>query len=406
MESREIMYQLLFKAVRSNDIRQIIRTGHQIMGRPLIITDTSYVKLTEIYPPEPQGDEKWDIYLRGKELDLQSIRNIFEYDAAHQMENEYRTCLMDSGYFADSHRLTAPVVRNGTLVGYVSMLVGELNFGQTEFDALSAIADAVGIYLHTQQNRAYERQSLRRFFARSLIQGDLRDLGELNKWQVLLDLPMKPGYVLVAMAPTRADRQHFSYYLQDQLDGAGLPLLLEPSDQFLYILLYGTRDRSHSRRLIREIAGMMERFQFSCGVSRSFSNLEDISRYRRQAEIALETGRRWMPGTGVHYFRDTALRAMIDSATEKLGPENCRHPALDILSAYDRETDGEYFETLRVYSLSSFSSQETCKELHIHRNTLGYRLGRIEELTGLHLEDRDTRLHLAISFLMGEADVH
>ena len=386
--------------MRSNDIRQIIRVGHQIMGRPLIITDTSYVKLTEIYPPEPQGDEKWDVYLAGRELDLHSIRNIFEYDAVHQMQSEYRTCLMDSGYFADSHRLTAPVVRDGTLVGYVSMLVGNLPCGQPEFDALSAIADAVGIYLHTRQSKAYDKQSLRRFFARSLIRGELRDLGELKKWQTLLDLPMKPRYVLLAMAPARADRQHFSYYLQDQLDGAGLPLLLDPSDHFLYALLYGTRDQSHSQQLVREIASMMERFQFSCGVSRSFSAPEDIGRYRRQAEIALETGRRWQPETGVYYYRDLALRAMVDAATEKLGPENCRHPALGLLERYDRETDGEYLHTLRVYALSSFSNQESSKELHIHRNTLGYRLGRIEELTGIRLEDRDTRLHLALSFMM------
>ena len=400
MKSRETMYRMLFEAVRSNDIRQIIRTGYEIMGRPLIITDTSYVKLTEIYPPEPQGDEKWDVYLAGRELDLQSIRTIFEYDAIHQMQSEYQTCLMDSGFFSNSHRLTAPVVRDGKLAGYVSMLVGESPCGQMEFDALSAVADAVAIYLHTQQNKAYERLSLRRFFARSLIRGELRDLGELKKWQTLLDLPLTPRYVILALAPARSDRQHFSYYLQDQLEAATLPLLLDPSDRFLYVLLFGTRDRKHSQALVREISHMTERFQFGCGVSRSFSRLGEVPRYRRQAEIALETGRRWQAGETVHTYRDLALRAMVDAASEKLGEENCRHPALEQLRTYDRENDGTYLDTLRIYALSAFSSQETCKALHIHRNTLGYRLGRIEELTGIRLEDRDTRLHLALSFLM------
>ena len=121
--------------------------------------------------------------------------------------------------------------------------------------------------------------------------------------------------------------------------------------------------------------------------------------------MALETGRQWEPEHEVHYFRELALRAMIDAATEKLNAENCRHPALELLETHDRENDGEYLDTLRVYALSSFSSQETCRQLHIHRNTLGYRLGRIEELTGIRLEDRDTRLHLALSFLMGESTI-
>ena len=64
------------------------------------------------------------------------------------------------------------------------------------------------------------------------------------------------------------------------------------------------------------------------------------------------------PGDGLEgLHRDLALRAMVDAATEKLGPENCLHPALEILRGYDREADGEYLNTLRVYSLSSFSSR-------------------------------------------------
>ena len=400
MQTYEKMYRLLFEAVRSNDIRQIIHAAYEIMRRPLIITDTSYVKLTEICPPVPTGDEKWDVYLSGRELDLHSIHNIFECDAINQMKDNYRPCIMDTGYFADSHRLTAPVVRDNTLVGYVSMLVGDAACGEEEIMAISVIADAVAIYLHAQQSKNYDRLSLRRFFARSLMQGDIKGPEEIKKWSSLLGISFSPRYVLLAMAPNRSDRQHFGYYLQDQIEETGLPLLLDPSDSFLYVLLYGTRNRVHSQTIIRELALMMERFQFSCGVSRSFDRLDGIDRYRRQAEIALETGRCWQSETGVHHYRNLALRAMIDAATEKLGPENCCHPALGLLERYDRETDGEYLHTLRVYALSSFSNQETCKELHIHRNTLGYRLGRIEELTGIRLEDRDTRLHLALSFMM------
>jgi len=405
VKNQEEIYRVLFQAVRSNDIRQIIRAAYEIMGRPIIFTDTSYVKLTEICPPTPTGDEKWDVYLAGRELDLHSIRNIFEYDAFNQMKDHYRPCIMDAGYFADSRRLTAPVVRDNALVGYVSMLMGETSCGLEEMEAIAVIADAVAIYLQTQQSRSYDRLSLRRFFARSLMQGEMKDAAEVKKWTTLLGLPFAPRYVLLALAPNRTDRQHFGYYIQDQLEETGLPLLLDPSDRFLYVLLYGTRDRAHSQTILRELDAIMGRFQFSCGVSRSFDGLEHIGRFRRQAEIALETGRRWQSESGVHYYRDLALRAMIDAAAEKLGQENCRHPALELLETHDRENDGEYLETLRVYALSSFSSQQTCKELHIHRNTLGYRLGRIEELMGIRLEDRDTRLHLALSFMMELGDL-
>lgn len=154
------------------------------------------------------------------------------------MQDHYRPCIMDTGYFADSRRLTASVVRDNALVGYVSMLVGETSCGLEEMEAIAVIADALAIYLQTQQSRSYDRLSLRRFFARSLMQGEMKDAAEVKKWTTLLGLPFAPRYVLLALAPNRTDRQHFGYYIQDQLEETGLPLLLDPSDRFLYVLLY------------------------------------------------------------------------------------------------------------------------------------------------------------------------
>ena len=45
---------------------------------------------------------------------------------------------------------------------------------------------------------------------------------------------------------------------------------------------------------------------------------------------------------------------------------------------------------------------ETGQQLHMHRNNVIYRISRIEELTGLSLDDHGTRLGLEISFLMLE----
>ena len=125
-----------------------------------------------------------------------------------------------------------------------------------------------------------------------------------------------------ALGPNRTDRKHFGYYNQDRLEETSLPMLLKPSDRFLYLLLYGTWDRNHSQTILRELDAIMGRLQFSCGVSRSFDGLEHIGRFRRQTEIALETRRRWQSETGVYYYRDLALRTMIDAAAEKLGLED------------------------------------------------------------------------------------
>ena len=56
--------------------------------------------------------------------------------------------------------------------------------------------------------------------------------------------------------------------------------------------------------------------------------------------------------------------------------------------------------TINLQSVRSCSTAawETAKRLFIHRNSLLYRVQRIEELTALDLDDPATRLHLLLSY--------
>ena len=54
-------------------------------------------------------------------------------------------------------------------------------------------------------------------------------------------------------------------------------------------------------------------------------------------------------------------------------------------------------KTLRVYMQQSMNQIHTANALFIHRNTLKYRLARIEELTDIDLSDADEKLYLSLS---------
>ncbi|MDQ0254309.1 carbohydrate diacid regulator [Evansella vedderi] len=63
--------------------------------------------------------------------------------------------------------------------------------------------------------------------------------------------------------------------------------------------------------------------------------------------------------------------------------------------------DNELLETLKAYIQHNCSIKETAKYLHIHINTLHYRLKRINELTGMPLKETENLVsfYLALSFL-------
>ena len=74
------------------------------------------------------------------------------------------------------------------------------------------------------------------------------------------------------------------------------------------------------------------------------------------------------------------------------------HPAVSGLLAYDREHHTEFARTLQVYLAKERSQSRTADALHLHRNTLTYRLQRIRELLDCDPDDDDVRLHLLLSF--------
>ena len=77
--------------------------------------------------------------------------------------------------------------------------------------------------------------------------------------------------------------------------------------------------------------------------------------------------------------------------------------ARQMLAALD-DADAPLRETLAAYLELSGATNAVCARLAIHRNTLGYRIQRIEGLLGMDLRDGRTRatLLLALDLLDGD----
>jgi len=96
-------------------------------------------------------------------------------------------------------------------------------------------------------------------------------------------------------------------------------------------------------------------------------------------------------------FTDISLAYGLSQFRDAVGEWFC-HPAVQLLRRYDLENQTELCHTLRVYLECERSYVKTAKQLYIHRNSLLYRIQRIQELTCLDFSDPSTRLHLLMSY--------
>jgi PucR family transcriptional regulator, purine catabolism regulatory protein len=155
-------------------------------------------------------------------------------------------------------------------------------------------------------------------------------------------------------------------------------------------------ERIHSR-MIQSRSGAMSMPLYSCGIGRIARSLSSIPQSFREAQQALEIGKRLFGEGKLHSFARLGVYRLLfyldghdelkDFYQETLGP----------LLTHDARSDGTLIETLEGYFRCNGNLSETARAMHLHRNSLLYRLGRIEEILGRSLEDSELRLSLQIA---------
>jgi len=86
--------------------------------------------------------------------------------------------------------------------------------------------------------------------------------------------------------------------------------------------------------------------------------------------------------------------AMFARRREEL--ESLRESTISALEVYDREHDTELLATLQSFLTHHGSTTETAEAMHLHRHTVGYRLTRVQEVSGLSPYETDGRERLGL----------
>jgi sugar diacid utilization regulator len=135
------------------------------------------------------------------------------------------------------------------------------------------------------------------------------------------------------------------------------------------------------------------------GISNFFSDLEDTSRFYKQALEALALGNKMQPEHQIYRYEEYIIYQML-RVFEKEDKELrfLIHPGVMQLYYYDKEKGTDFIPTLRAFIMNPSSSSEVAKILHIHKNTLLYRMGKIKEITNCDFISGDDFMAVNLSF--------
>ncbi|HEY8679971.1 MAG TPA: helix-turn-helix domain-containing protein [Candidatus Dormibacteraeota bacterium] len=224
-------------------------------------------------------------------------------------------------------------------------------------------------YLHESQRLLAEAGSLQRDLLEDLLAGRSGGSTEARARAAGLE----PGAQLLVAVIAAADLGRAAEAVGHQLGMARIGGLRVVRHDELVIV---APPAASLAQLLNRAAG---REPFAAGISLPVTALADIPRAHREALRALALA----PAGGILRLADLTLfdylLAGADDTARRLGPAG-----LDSLDAPARET-------LLAYAACNLNAGETARRLHLHTNTVHYRLRRVERVTG-----RDVRRFLGV----------
>ncbi len=137
------------------------------------------------------------------------------------------------------------------------------------------------------------------------------------------------------------------------------------------------------------------------GISDPREDLGSIPEAFAEARAAINVGRVYHAGKHVFVYRNLLLERFLSDVSPELGANyNAR--------IFNRKTarlfNDEMIHTIETFFDNSLNLSETARKLYIHRNTLVYRLEKVQHAIGLDLRNFDDAVTFKMMMLLGKGE--
>lgn len=134
----------------------------------------------------------------------------------------------------------------------------------------------------------------------------------------------------------------------------------------------------------------------SAGIGRPGMGVQGLRKSYGEACRAVTVGERAWGGRAAYHYDDLGLYQILAQLT--LTEDLARFlAAIDKLVVYERDSRTDLIQTLETYFECKGNVRKVSERLFAHYNTVLYRLERIQQITGISLEEAGGRLHLQVA---------
>lgn len=193
--------------------------------------------------------------------------------------------------------------------------------------------------------------------------------------------------------------------LEHQFSEEKIPVLLLGSGMDITGLMQTeSRNRAKSgvpalEAVLRRLSARYGQLNFSAGIGREKAGLGKVTESWNEARYAIKAGRRIKKkeeGPGLTSFEKLGCLCFLSQLEDSMAAADFYYEYMGAIERYDRESEGALAETLEAYFANGMNLRKTADALYVHKNSVIYRLGKVESLLGKKLSDDQVLFHLQL----------
>ena len=371
--------------MNEDSVEPLIDLVAEVSGCPVMLVDghtlmctTSYHDFNRVIPQWGEGQRTgrlpWN-FLDFLDRDLTYAQKL----ASHE-DRPFSAVLDTTKIKTAACRIRTP--ENGG-VAYLFMLgkTCDITEGKLQLMQIAAAKVKEWIESHLGDDRLFSKND----FLTRLASGEKVTQEEINENKILLDLRAASYVIAKVKFPRERSLAWSALAVQEQVPSC-------TCFEFGGELFALAAARKELPDLLEDLAQTND---MKFGLSWGFSDWNMIADAVSQTEVALSATTDRVAVLNSHCVLFYIFEMLL-STTRNI---DIAHPAIEFLASYDEEHNSEYLLTLWFYLRHERNLVRTAEALNIHRNSLVYRIKRINELVeDMNLDDAETREHLMISF--------
>lgn len=291
-------------------------------------------------------------------------------------------------------RNVAPVIGRDGLLGCLS-LIGSAGSWSTD-DALMASrgAAACAIVLAREYASIAARREIELNVLDEVLDGALRNEVTLLQQARRLGHDLNQPHRLLVVDLDHEDPERLRPLVAETLDRIERNLLWRIADGSLELVLTA---ESNPALVVEELRSGLSQCHLAAGAGTARPGLGGLQQSHREARQALTIQHRLAIDAPLARFSDLGVYRLLFAAEHLPEIDEFHSEMLGGLLEYDQANHADLIKTLRAFFDANGSPKEAAQRLGVHRNTVLYRLERAKTLTGLDLNDAETRLRLQLA---------